>query len=145
MRETIRPDECVDRVLEMMKIYRLAGELLTCIGCAPWWISATASHPATGRKLLSLRSAMWAATLPTPFALPLWRQAVRGAALGTSVLSGVGGSASACARPLLMRELISRPCDPDRGLDRRALPQITQMLDMRRLCTRVGRGGATTA
>lgn len=38
--------------------------------------------------------------------------------------------------PLRMRELISRPCDPDRGLDRQALPQITRMLDIRRLHAR---------
>lgn len=47
-----------------------------------------------------------------------------------------GASGTFRHRPLRMRELISRPCDPDRGLDRQALPQITRMLDMRRLQTR---------
>ena len=47
-----------------------------------------------------------------------------------------GASGTFRHRPLRMRELFSRPCDPDRGLDRQALPQITRMLDMRRLRTR---------
>gem|GEM_PF-2652942 len=47
-----------------------------------------------------------------------------------------GASGTFRHRPLRMRELISRPCDPDRGLDRQALPQITRMLDIRRLRTR---------
>ena len=47
-----------------------------------------------------------------------------------------GASGTFRHRPLRMRELFSQPCDPDRGLDRQALPQITRMLDMRRLRTR---------
>lgn len=39
-------------------------------------------------------------------------------------------------RPLRTREMISQPRDPDRGLDCQALPQITRMLDVRRLHTR---------
>lgn len=49
-----------------------------------------------------------------------------------------GASGQLRHRPLLMRDAITRPCDPDRGLDRQALPKVTRMLDMRRLHTRVG-------
>ncbi len=47
-----------------------------------------------------------------------------------------GASGTFRHRPLRIREMISQPRDPDRGLDRQALPQITRMLDMRRLHTR---------
>jgi hypothetical protein len=47
-----------------------------------------------------------------------------------------GASGTFRHRPLRIREQISQPRDPDRGLDGQALPQITRMLDVRRLHTR---------